>query len=108
MNRATSHHAPRYHRERRVPVRSCAPTSATPTGYQAALPADYDDKVKAVADREAELKRAFRAGELEFDEFETRRDELQRCFELMRDIPVVGTVLNGSRRERSAEYAYGY
>ena len=31
-----------------------------------------------MADREAELKRAFRAGELEFDEFETRRDELQR------------------------------
>jgi len=31
-----------------------------------------------VADREAELKRAFRAGELEFDEFETQRDELQR------------------------------
>jgi hypothetical protein len=57
---------------------AAAPTTATPTGYQAALPADYDDKVKAVADREAELKRAFRAGELEFDEFETRRDELQR------------------------------
>jgi hypothetical protein len=57
---------------------AAAPTSTTPTGYQAALPADYDNKVKAVADREAELKRAFRAGELEFDEFETRRDELQR------------------------------
>lgn len=57
-----------------------APAAAPPptAGYQAALPADYDDKVKAVADREAELKRAFRAGELEFDEFETRRDELQR------------------------------
>jgi len=57
---------------------AAASTTATPTGYQAALPADYDDKVKAVADREAELKRAFRAGELEFDEFETRCDELQR------------------------------
>ena len=58
------------------PAPAAAPTPTT--GYQAALPADYDDKVKAVADREAELKRAFRAGELEFDEFETRRDELQR------------------------------
>ena len=38
----------------------------------------------------------------------TKREELNRCFELMRDIPVVGTVLNGSRNERSAEYAYGY
>jgi hypothetical protein len=63
------------------PAPAAAATAAAPTpttGYQAALPADYDDKVKAVADREAELKRAFRAGELEFDEFETRRDELQR------------------------------
>jgi hypothetical protein len=58
------------------PAHAAAPTPTT--GYQAALPADYDDKVKAVADREAELKRAFRAGELEFDEFETQRDELQR------------------------------
>jgi len=38
----------------------------------------------------------------------TKREELDRCFELMRDIPVVGTVLNGSRNERSSEYAYGY
>ncbi len=36
----------------------------------------------------------------------TRREELMRCFELIREIPVVGTVLNGSRREHSAAYAY--
>ena len=36
----------------------------------------------------------------------TKREELMRCFELIREIPVVGTVLNGSRRERSAAYAY--
>ena len=36
----------------------------------------------------------------------TKREELLRCFELMREIPVVGTVLNGSRGERSAAYAY--
>jgi protein-tyrosine kinase len=36
----------------------------------------------------------------------TKREELERCFELMRDIPVLGTVLNGSRTERSAAYAY--
>jgi Mrp family chromosome partitioning ATPase len=36
----------------------------------------------------------------------TKREELQRCFELMREIPVVGTVLNGSRNESSAAYAY--
>jgi len=36
----------------------------------------------------------------------TKREELMRCFELIREIPVVGTVLNGSRREHSAAYAY--
>ena len=36
----------------------------------------------------------------------TKRDELDRSFELMREIPVMGTVLNGSRNERSAGYAY--
>ena len=36
----------------------------------------------------------------------TKREELMRCFELIREIPVVGTVLNGSRRELSSAYAY--
>lgn len=36
----------------------------------------------------------------------TKRDELVRCFELMSEIPVLGTVLNGSRTESSAAYAY--
>ena len=36
----------------------------------------------------------------------TKREELQRCLELIREVPVVGTVLNGSRREQSAAYAY--
>jgi protein-tyrosine kinase len=36
----------------------------------------------------------------------TRREDLQRCFEIMRDIPVIGTVLNGSRTDRSLDYAY--
>jgi len=36
----------------------------------------------------------------------TRREDLTRCLDLLRDTPILGTVLNGSRRERSAEYAY--
>ena len=39
-------------------------------------------------------------------EARTRREDLLRCLELLRDTPILGTVLNGSRRERSAEYAY--
>lgn len=39
-------------------------------------------------------------------EGKARRDDLKQFIELLRDTPVVGTVLNGSRSERSAEYAY--
>jgi protein-tyrosine kinase len=36
----------------------------------------------------------------------TRREDLLRCFEVLRDIPVIGTVLNGSRTDASLSYAY--
>jgi len=36
----------------------------------------------------------------------TRREDLLRCFEIMRNIPVIGTVLNGSRTDASFAYAY--
>lgn len=51
------------------------PRQATPR-YEAPLPADYDTKVQELAEREADLKRKFRSGEMEFDDFETQRAEL--------------------------------
>jgi protein-tyrosine kinase len=36
----------------------------------------------------------------------TRRADLMRTMELLRDTPILGTVLNGSRSDRSAAYAY--
>lgn len=36
----------------------------------------------------------------------TNREDLKRAMELLRETPVLGTVLNGSKSERSAEYAY--
>jgi protein-tyrosine kinase len=36
----------------------------------------------------------------------THRGDLLRCFEILRDIPVIGTVLNGSRTDTSFAYAY--
>jgi Mrp family chromosome partitioning ATPase len=35
-----------------------------------------------------------------------QRQDLTRSIELLRGVPILGTVLNGSRTERSAEYAY--
>jgi Mrp family chromosome partitioning ATPase len=36
----------------------------------------------------------------------TRREDLLRSLEILRDIPVIGTVLNGSRTDASFAYAY--
>jgi protein-tyrosine kinase len=36
----------------------------------------------------------------------TRREDLVRCFEILRDVPIIGTVLNGSRTDSSLSYAY--
>jgi len=36
----------------------------------------------------------------------TRREDLLRCFEILRNIPVIGTVLNGSRTDTTQSYAY--
>jgi protein-tyrosine kinase len=36
----------------------------------------------------------------------TRREDLLRCFEILRDVPIIGTVLNGSRTDASLAYAY--
>jgi protein-tyrosine kinase len=36
----------------------------------------------------------------------TRREDLLRCFEILREIPIIGTVLNGSRTDASRAYAY--
>jgi Mrp family chromosome partitioning ATPase len=36
----------------------------------------------------------------------TRREDLLRCLEILRDIPIIGTVLNGSRTDSSLAYAY--
>ena len=36
----------------------------------------------------------------------TRRDELARCLEVLHNIPIIGTVLNGSRTEHSSGYVY--
>ena len=44
--------------------------------YEARLPDDFDAQVKALADKELNIKRQFKAGEIEFDEFEQARSEL--------------------------------
>jgi hypothetical protein len=44
--------------------------------YDARLPDDFDAQVKALADKELNLKQQFKAGEIEFDEFEQARSDL--------------------------------
>ncbi|MFM7256530.1 MAG: hypothetical protein ACKO3C_13015 [Betaproteobacteria bacterium] len=44
--------------------------------YEARLPEDFDAQVKALGEREADLKRQFKAGELAFEDFELARAEV--------------------------------
>jgi hypothetical protein len=44
--------------------------------YDARLPDDFDAQVKALADKELNLKQQFKAGEIEFDDFEQARSDL--------------------------------
>jgi len=39
-------------------------------------------------------------------EGQTRIEDVQRCFELLKNRPVVGTVLNRARSGANAQYAY--
>lgn len=60
-----------------APAAAAAPEPRAPR-YEAKLPEDYDAKVQNLSEREAELKRMFKSGEIEFDDFEAQRDELLR------------------------------
>lgn len=50
-----------------------SPRSVATPSYEARLPEDYDDKVKDLETQESDLKAQFKAGDIEFDEFEGRR-----------------------------------
>jgi len=57
-----------------------APAAVAPQtaakGYDAQLPANFQDMVQDLADKEAQLKAKFRSGEIEFDDFEEQRSAL--------------------------------
>ena len=83
---APSADAPQAMADGLTPTTPTAPTApTTPTvpsrtqplpRYEAKLPEDFAEQVKALAAKEAELKRQFKAGELEFDDFELAREAL--------------------------------
>lgn len=56
--------------------------------YRASLPEDYDAQVKAVSDEMSALSQSFRAGEIEFEDFETRQAELLAKRDNLRDVKI--------------------
>ena len=62
--------------EKVEPAPAAAPPEQFTPRYEAKLPEDFDTQVKALADSEDALKAKFRAGEIEFDEFELQRAEI--------------------------------
>lgn len=49
---------------------------AQQTAYQAPLPDGYQDKVKSLDDQESDLKARFKAGEMDFEEFDEKRAQI--------------------------------
>ena len=64
--------------EKVEPAPAAAPPEQFTPRYEAKLPEDFDAQVKALAESEDALKAKFRAGEIEFDEFELQRAEILR------------------------------
>ncbi len=73
-----------------TPAAAPAPTAASQTPapslpdappavvrYEAKLPENFDEQVQGLAGEEAALKAKFKAGELEFEEFDTQRSDIQ-------------------------------
>jgi hypothetical protein len=49
---------------------------AQQAAYQAPLPDGYEDKVKSLDEQEADLKTRFKAGEMDFEEFDEKRAQI--------------------------------
>jgi hypothetical protein len=49
---------------------------AQQTAYQAPLPDGYEDKVKSLDSQESDLKARFKAGEMDFEEFDEKRAQI--------------------------------
>ena len=58
------------------------------TAYRAELPADYDAQVKALNDETSALAQKFRAGEIEFEEYETQQTALLQRRDELREIKI--------------------
>lgn len=58
------------------------------SAYRAELPADYDAQVKALNDETGALAQKFRAGEIEFEEYETQQAALLQRRDELREIKI--------------------
>jgi hypothetical protein len=56
--------------------------------YRVELPEDFDDQVKAVQDESRSLAQQFKDGDIDFDEFESKRAELDAKRDSLREIKV--------------------
>lgn len=58
------------------------------SAYRAELPADYDAQVKALNEETSALAQKFRAGEIEFEEYETQQTALLQRRDELREIKI--------------------
>lgn len=82
-----------------------AKATAVVPAYKAELPADYDDRVKSLAEEEDALADKFKSGEIEFDEFRIKAADINaRRFELSN--AKLKAEIAGEMTEQTAQQAW--
>jgi hypothetical protein len=71
--------------------------------YQVKLPDDFDDQVKALDDREAELAKKFKAGEIEADEFLSENKSLASEREKLGRIATKAEIAQEMKEQNAAQ-----
>lgn len=75
--------------------------------YEAPLPEDFDAQVKAVQDEGRELAKQFKDGDIDFDEFEAKREELDARRDALRDLKVKADIAS-DMTQQSAQQEWAF
>jgi len=70
------------------PAASDEPAQKFKPTYEAALPGDFDDQVKSVQDETRAIAQQFKDGDIDFEEFEAKRTELEAKRDSLREMKV--------------------
>jgi hypothetical protein len=88
-----------------TPAAPVAAADQPPTGYKAALPEDFENKVKDLQTRSTELRAKFKAGDIEFDEYDAENATLLQEREAL-TVARAKAEISSEMTQQSAEQAW--